>query len=151
MRGPVKGMARCQSPLEIKLGRAFALIGVFEPRLDGDEYSIIGAWPFAGLVLHAQPQICGIHPDFALIPESGSWRVAIEVDGHAYHERTKEQADRDRKRDRDMLREDVVMLRFTGSEVWRGADDCAREALSVAVGMMAKEYARTAYREPAYA
>lgn len=54
--------------------------------------------------------------------------LAVEADGHDFHERTKEQAERDRKRDRLLLRKHCVpTLRFTGSEVWRDPFACAKE------------------------
>lgn len=56
-------------------------------------------------------------------------QVAVEIDGHEWHERTKEQAARDRKRDRDLLRRGIHTVRFTGSEVYSDADGCALEAL----------------------
>ena len=51
----------------------------------------------------------------------------VEVDGHEWHERTRDQAACDRRRDRDMLREGLRVVRFTGSEVWRDAAACAQE------------------------
>lgn len=45
-------------------------------------------------------------------------RLAVEVDGHDFHERTKEQARRDRVRDRSLTASGYVVLRFTASEVW---------------------------------
>lgn len=53
--------------------------------------------------------------------------LVIECDGHDYHERTKEQASRDRKRDRDIQNLGVPILRFTGSEIWRDAAECAAQ------------------------
>lgn len=53
--------------------------------------------------------------------------VVVEVDGHDHHERTKQQAMHDRKRDRAMLREDIPVMRFTGSEVFRDAHEVALE------------------------
>jgi very-short-patch-repair endonuclease len=49
--------------------------------------------------------------------------LVVEVDGHDHHERTKEQAAYDRKRDRAMLREGIPVMRFTGSEVFRDAHE----------------------------
>lgn len=46
------------------------------------------------------------------------WRVAIECDGHAFHEKTKAQASKDKKRDRDITAEGITVLHFTGSEIW---------------------------------
>lgn len=50
--------------------------------------------------------------------------VLIECDGHDFHERTKEQAARDRQRDRELQAAGYVVLRFTGSELWRDAAVC---------------------------
>ncbi len=66
-------------------------------------------------------------------------RTVVEIDGHDFHERTKQQASRDKKRDRDLLAEGYYTLRFTGSdifndpysfveEVWFHMDKCAQEA-----------------------
>jgi hypothetical protein len=57
--------------------------------------------------------------------------VALECDGHDFHERTKEQAERDRKRDRDLQSAGFTVLRFTGSEIWRDARVVAREVYAV--------------------
>lgn len=46
-------------------------------------------------------------------------KLAVEVDGHDFHERTKEQAERDRSRDRAMIADGWTVLRFTGREVFR--------------------------------
>lgn len=54
-------------------------------------------------------------------------RLVVEVDGHDFHERTKEQAARDRSRDRAMLAEGLHVMRFTGSEIWNRPGECARE------------------------
>jgi len=56
-------------------------------------------------------------------------RVAIECDGHDFHERTKEQAQRDKARDRFFQAEGWPVLRFTGSEIWADPVSCANEAV----------------------
>ena len=53
----------------------------------------------------------------------------IECDGHDYHERTKEQAARDKKRDRFFASKGYKVLRFTGSEIWADPEAVAEEAL----------------------
>jgi hypothetical protein len=45
--------------------------------------------------------------------------VVVECDGHDFHERTVEQASRDRKRDRELQRLDIPVFRFTGTDVVR--------------------------------
>jgi hypothetical protein len=46
-------------------------------------------------------------------------RLGVELDGHDFHERTKEQASRDKRRDRILTAKGWTMLRFTGSDVYR--------------------------------
>jgi hypothetical protein len=53
--------------------------------------------------------------------------LIVECDGHDFHERTKEQARRDRSRDRYMTSLGFRVLRFTGSEIHRDAEACAQE------------------------
>lgn len=50
----------------------------------------------------------------------------IECDGHEYHE-TKEQAKKDRQKDRDLLGHGYRVFRFTGSEIYNDPLGCARE------------------------
>lgn len=54
--------------------------------------------------------------DFAFV--YAETRLALELDGHEFHERTKEQASMDKKRDRELTRDGWKILRFTGSEIW---------------------------------
>lgn len=55
----------------------------------------------------------------------------IECDGHEFHEKTKEQARRDKQRDRDLMTIGHPVMRFTGSEIYDNPILCAREAASV--------------------
>jgi len=60
-------------------------------------------------------------------PARQDFRVVIELDGHDFHDRTKDQAARDKRRDRAILRAGHVVMRFTGSEVYRNAQRCVAE------------------------
>jgi very-short-patch-repair endonuclease len=51
-------------------------------------------------------------------------RVGIEIDGHEFHEKSKEQATRDRRRERQIVESGITLLRFSGSEVVRDARNC---------------------------
>ena len=66
--------------------------------------------------------------DASLPLELGEPRLMIvECDGHDYHERTKEQARKDKQRDRYFQGRGYKVLRFTGSEIWADPDACASE------------------------
>lgn len=64
-------------------------------------------------------------------PQLEGLKVAIECDGHRFHERTKEQAARDRSRDRTLTLEGWTVLRFTGSEIWRAPRACAKQVMDL--------------------
>lgn len=57
--------------------------------------------------------------------------LAIECDGHEFHEKTREQAARDRKRDRFLTMCGYFPVRFTGSEIWHDAVGCAEETANI--------------------
>lgn len=63
-----------------------------------------------------------IFPDHSLYSS-----VVVEVDGHDFHEKTKSQASKDKKRDRFFASEGIHVLHFSGSDVFRSAGDCANE------------------------
>lgn len=48
--------------------------------------------------------------------------VVVELDGHDYHERTKEQVIERNQRDRDFQEKGYVVLHFSGSEIHRDPD-----------------------------
>ena len=45
--------------------------------------------------------------------------MAIECDGHDFHEKTKEQAQRDKEKDRILQANGWLIARFTGSEIYK--------------------------------
>lgn len=57
--------------------------------------------------------------------------VAIECDGHEFHQKTKEQAESDRKRERDILESGRIVIRFTGSEIFNESPRCARQLIRI--------------------
>lgn len=58
-------------------------------------------------------------------------KIVVEIDGHDYHERTKEQAMRDRERDRIFQRSRFYVMRYTASEVYRRKDDIITTAFQM--------------------
>jgi hypothetical protein len=70
--------------------------------------------------------------DWAREPDGGKmgWnKLIVECDGHDFHERTKEQAARDRERDRSFQNQGIEVFRFTGSELWRDPLGCADQVI----------------------
>lgn len=52
-------------------------------------------------------------------------RIAVELDGHDFHERTKEQVAYRNERDRDLQADGWTILHFSGSELYRDPVKCA--------------------------
>jgi very-short-patch-repair endonuclease len=67
-----------------------------------------------------------------LVPRSTS--VVVECDGHEFHEKTRDQARRLSRRDREVQMVGMPVLRYAGSEVWRAAAECAKEIIAFLEG-----------------
>jgi very-short-patch-repair endonuclease len=90
------------------------------------------------LVVQRQAQLDGWRVDFLIsVFSSGyprdplpGWRqLIVECDGHNFHERTADQAARDRSRDRQFQDKGVTVFRFTGREIWADAWGCAQQII----------------------
>ncbi len=57
--------------------------------------------------------------------------LAIECDGHAFHEKTKAQARKDRSRERALTYLGYRVVRFTGSEIYTSPRQCAAEVMNL--------------------
>lgn len=122
----------CESPIEVAFGVAFMLlaettygeVALHEPGYEGDVDAL--AFEF---VLKCQKKIGSYRVDFlaAWTYDDIPTKIVVECDGHNFHERTKEQAQRDRARDRDLQNAGYRVFRFTGSEIYRDAFRCATE------------------------
>ncbi|WP_414461773.1 endonuclease domain-containing protein [Hyphomicrobium sp. DY-1] len=79
-----------------------------------------------------QPQVSILQyrVDFLAVTQSadgGRRFIAIECDGHDFHEKTRDQAQRDKLRDREIQNAGVEVHRFTGSEIWNKPFEVAYE------------------------
>ncbi len=78
----------------------------------------------AGIEAVPQARFGPYRLDFLI--ERDTRQIGIEADGRDFHE-----ADRDAERDADLLARGMeVVLRFTGSEIWRDAAACAARVVS---------------------
>jgi very-short-patch-repair endonuclease len=142
-----RAAAMCESPPERAMLYALAIVawewtdGVLV-RVDGSASGLIAT---RGVYLEIEPQalVGDYRVDFLLTmrlrPATGATRTArmvVECDGHEWHERTRQQAQRDRARDRAIQALDLPVYRYTGSEVWRDVFAAALEA----VGELARRF-----------
>lgn len=94
--------------------------------------------PFTGAFIFSQAKVGDYRADFLF--DIWSYDVhqtlVVECDGHEFHERTKEQAARDRKRDRWMTEQGIIVLRFTGSEIWADPGGCAGQVVDMFIKLL---------------
>jgi very-short-patch-repair endonuclease len=96
------------------------------------------------VIIEPQRQIGDYRVDFLVSWTETNWATAntrsepptqittfliVECDGHEYHERTKEQAKRDKGRDRILQSCGYSVFRFTGSEIYKDVIKCANSAI----------------------
>lgn len=128
-------LARCESPIEQLVAAAFMARWGFEAAVVMQRFATEGGsgvthqdrttagGGYEVIALEQQFTInapLAARLDFVVHPYVGrTWRIAIECDGHDFHERTAEQAERDRSRDRALTATGWSVLRFTGREIWR--------------------------------
>jgi very-short-patch-repair endonuclease len=109
---------QCESPIEIILGAALIRLNELE---HGGKALISSQYRFGRYRF-----------DWALsFPELELPALFIECDGYAYHS-TPEQLARDKAKDDSALQAGIEVLRFSGSDIFRHPDGCARVALSAA-------------------
>lgn len=69
------------------------------------------------LVVTPQVKIGPYRVDFLLRHwDTDTW-IVIECDGHDFHEKTKQQAEHDKRRDRFLTKQGYIIFRYTGSQI----------------------------------
>ncbi|MEO0449076.1 MAG: DUF559 domain-containing protein [Pseudomonadota bacterium] len=123
----------CESPIEQRMliallnSRAFC-DGFTSPSVRTLE-SALGIQGVSAPSIIPQMPVGRYRIDFGVIWHLADQKVclAVECDGHDFHEKTKEQAKRDKARDRYLIASGWPVIRFTGSEIFKNALECADE------------------------
>lgn len=128
---------KCESPIEVLLMTALWRASKIEDFtidfMPGGESLPPEAYFDEAAFVYQQIKIGEYRADIVIHDASLPFDLAkprimiVECDGHDYHERTKEQARRDKRRDRYFQSRGYKVLRFTGSEIWADPDQCADE------------------------
>jgi very-short-patch-repair endonuclease len=159
-------LSQCKSPIETLLASHMPLLSGgsrdevyfhLEPGLAKEQCSDVivertnkRVSPDDNWMVFQQVKIAQYSVDFFLFNAMGSvdyennftvhkWvAFAVECDGHNFHDKTKEQAARDKKRDRQIQALNVPILRFTGSEIYRDAIGVINEIHRYATGKICR-------------
>ena len=138
---------RCESPLE----KWFIIVFAFKTPARNISYAGERPPEFAHepagktveVDISQQVDVAGYRVDFLFTIQSTLNRdlrrlVAVELDGHSFHDRTPAQASRDRARDRALLRHGVPTLRFTFEDFVKRPDESWWD-LNCTLRVLAKE------------
>ena len=121
--GFIYGRQHCESPVEeILLAAAAWSVGVAGWQIPLICPATMPVPTYYDVVIVPQHPIGCYRVDFAIYARQ--MRLVVEVDGHEWHEKTKEQASKDKRRDRDLQQEGWAVFHFTGSDVWRDPFGC---------------------------
>lgn len=129
-----------QSPIEalfyIAFDTAHKICGLSE------SFPIINDGPFAdeenGLRIFTQYNIGPYRADFCAIrnirdvvtPFHKTIKIAVELDGHSFHDKNEKQRRYEKKRDRYFQKQEFKVFRYTGSEIHQNPFNAAVEVLS---------------------
>lgn len=108
-----------------------------------------------GLVIEPQAVIARYRADFLVSAwftdrklGSSVARVVVECDGHDFHERTKEQASRDKARDRAFQKMGHTVFRYSGADIWADALRCSEEAVILLRDRIVKQMSASVKTQP---
>lgn len=125
----------CESPIELALAVAMA----HRASTTGDLFDIaLRREPSASRTfarIFAQKTIEQWRVDFWVEFREVDRAIVIECDGHDWHERTPEQAARDKGRDRYFAERGIPVMRFTGREIWRDPLACADQVVNAIINI----------------
>jgi hypothetical protein len=130
----VNSMCGCQSPIE-------QLLAVSLHSVINSPYRISRAEALGIDIIGVEPQCeieCG-NKTYKVDFEIPVWNTntkegkcfVVECDGHDFHEKTKEQVQKDKERERDLIKIGRIVIRYSGSEIYKDADECAREVCDI--------------------
>lgn len=132
----------CESPIEEIFLAAFYSQSLHRDFFDivmlGKPIGDMSKGKFQGETIYIlqQAKVGRYRVDFLIIDASCPLEIAdprfmiVECDGHEFHEKTKEQVERDKKRDRYFQSKNFKVLRFSGSEIWKDAFGCVEEVIA---------------------
>lgn len=89
--------------------------------------------------INLQEEVGPYRADITVYHNELDLKVAVECDGHDFHEKTKDQAAKDKKRDREFQKLGYVILRYTGSEIVNNPSAIKKDLMNLALTAMGKK------------
>jgi very-short-patch-repair endonuclease len=142
--------SECESPIErVMLASIYAYLRFTTPLpvsfwTNGFD-AIDGVQQSDHVMLYTQGRVREYRVDILIVSTFGQEydarpiKLAVECDGHEFHELTKEQAARDKARNRALQAHGITVLNFTGSEIWKAPFKCGHEVCMHLLRLMRAE------------
>jgi very-short-patch-repair endonuclease len=127
---------RAATEFERKIKSAITKYGILSPveQIFLMEWNFLGVDHAHGVRLEPQKELSipggTVKIDFVVIGQP-QLNLAIEIDGHDFHEKTKEQVARDKSRERSIQIAGYTVFRFSGSEVFKNSRKCVNEVIEL--------------------
>ena len=80
--------------------------------------------------LNPQVEIGKYRVDFELVNHKDK-KIIVECDGHEFHQKSKQQVEKDNQRERDLKKLGYEVVRFSGSEIFKDAEKCVKDLLDI--------------------
>jgi len=127
----------CESPVEQLLALALEEIDIVKTSFYNPFVDVVAVDPQQdvecnGKVYRTDFLIPVIYKNQGIGTKKDARKIfVIECDGHEFHQKTKEQVEKDYQRVRDLQMEMYEVIRFSGTEIWRNPHKCAMEILKI--------------------
>lgn len=118
-------LAQCGSAAELFFARPFTTRPSVVYVSNGDRLMAMSG----GLVLDLQVRCANYLID--AVVSNDEMHLAIEIDGMAFHHRTREQVAADYLRERRLVLKGNTVIRFTAQEVFSGPEECWRQVRAI--------------------
>ena len=100
------------------------------------DYANGGSYAPLELEVVAQQKIDSYTVDFLIEHSKLGVYIIVECDGHDFHEKTKKQAQHDKKRDRYFTKRGYYVLRYTGSQICEDPEEIIRDIDEIIISAM---------------
>lgn len=127
-------LSRCKSPMEELFNAAFNVVSYDEEFVDPIDEGKFFLIPQYEVKCNDKKYIADFLVAYSCNGGFESTNVLVEIDGHDFHEKTKEQVTHDNEREYDLKMQGYDVLRFSGSQVYNSPCNCAYKTLTYVNG-----------------
>lgn len=126
--------SNCKSPMEELFNAAFNVVSYDEKFIDTVDNERFILIPQFDVICNDKKYIADFLVAYTHDDSVVSTYILVEIDGHEFHAKTKEQVAHDNEREYDLKMQGYDILRFSGSQVYNSPCNCAYKTLTYVNG-----------------